>query len=96
MANPTKKHRLHLKKTNKNKGSSSPPKFSNRAKIKIDTNLCKGCQLCVVFCPKGLLELEKSKVNIKGISFVKMKKGKCIGCMSCAIMCPEAAIEVYK
>lgn len=66
------------------------------AKINIAKEMCKGCGLCVIFCPRSLLEIDKLKLNTKGVYPVKFKKGKCVGCLSCAIICPEAAIEVYK
>ncbi len=67
------------------------------ARVKINQDLCKGCKLCIVFCPAGSIKLSK-KLNKRGIYTVKFidKKGKCTGCAQCAIMCPEAAIEVYK
>jgi 2-oxoglutarate ferredoxin oxidoreductase subunit delta len=67
------------------------------AKIKIDKNLCKGCKLCIVFCPAKRIKLSK-KINEKGIYVAEFtdKEGKCTGCAQCAVICPEAAIEVYK
>jgi len=67
------------------------------AKIKINKNLCKGCQLCVVFCPLKRIKPSK-KLNKRGICVVEFidKEGKCTGCAQCAIICPEAAIEVFK
>jgi len=68
------------------------------AKIKINSLYCKGCGLCVLYCPKGLIQPGK-KINKKGNISVEFKKQKglvCVGCTFCAIMCPEAAIEVYQ
>lgn len=66
-------------------------------RIKIDKELCKGCKLCVVFCPKGIIRI-CDKLNDKGIYAAEFvdKEGKCIGCAQCAVMCPEAAITGYK
>ncbi|MCM8765778.1 MAG: 4Fe-4S dicluster domain-containing protein [Candidatus Omnitrophica bacterium] len=67
------------------------------AKIVITQDRCKGCFLCVSFCPKGLIR-KSSKLNKYGIAPVKFldKAQQCLGCSQCAIMCPESCIEVYR
>lgn len=82
------------------------------AKIKINQDRCKGCLLCVSFCPKGLVK-KSAKLNQRGLNFVefsrrdKLSKGgippkagdvltECSGCMQCAVICPDCCIEVYK
>lgn len=66
------------------------------AKIIIDQNRCKGCFLCVKFCPKGLIK-ESVKLNKQGLHFVEFDlNGGCIGCMQCAVICPDGCIQVYK
>jgi len=66
------------------------------AKITIDKESCKGCLLCISFCPKKLIKLDK-KLNKKGLQPVNFDdKGGCIGCMICAVVCPDCCIEVYK
>ena len=65
-------------------------------KIKIDTNKCKGCKLCILYCPQKSIELS-DKLNKYGAKPAVFKKhAKCTGCGFCAIMCPDAAIEVYR
>ncbi len=65
-------------------------------KIKIDVDRCKGCYLCVEFCPKKLISTD-SGLNSKGINPVKFKDGAgCLGCGFCAVICPDCCIEVYK
>jgi len=64
--------------------------------VKIDKNKCKGCQLCIFYCPTKHLELS-SDLNKKGVTFAKIKKdSKCIGCGFCFYLCPEVCIEVYE
>ena len=65
--------------------------------IKIDRDKCKGCSLCIIYCPNKLLNISND-LNKKGIHTVefKDKDNKCTGCSMCAIMCPDCAIEVYK
>lgn len=63
-------------------------------KFKIDE--CKGCELCVVVCPKQILKIHSSDVNSLGyhpISVTDMEQ--CVGCASCATMCPDGVISVY-
>ena len=38
------------------------------AKLTFQTDLCKGCGLCVSACNKGLLVIDTSKINKKGYS----------------------------
>ena len=67
------------------------------AKIIIDEDYCKGCALCMNFCPQKAIRTSTS-INKKGYHPVEFcdSAGKCTGCTLCALMCPEAAIAVYK
>ncbi|PIW68631.1 MAG: tungsten formylmethanofuran dehydrogenase [Candidatus Omnitrophica bacterium CG12_big_fil_rev_8_21_14_0_65_42_8] len=66
------------------------------AEIKIDVEKCKGCGLCVLYCPKGLLAQSKS-FNKKGVYPVEfIEKDVCSGCSFCAIICPDMCITVYR
>ena len=70
------------------------------AKIKgaivVNTERCKGCNLCVVACPANVLDLDK-QVNSKGYHFAYMKNpDECIGCANCGYVCPDGCITVYK
>jgi len=65
-------------------------------RIIIDQKRCKGCLLCIGFCPKGSIAIDK-KLNAKGVRPVKFKNNAdCLGCAMCAVMCPDCCIEVYK
>lgn len=66
------------------------------AMIKVDSELCKGCLLCKVACPKNILEAG-DKTNKKGYRYLTLTdESQCIGCRFCAMSCPDAAITVYK
>ena len=70
------------------------------AKIKgavvVNTERCKGCELCVVACPTKVLAMSK-QVNSKGYRYAEMaNEDDCIGCASCGIVCPDGCISVYK
>ena len=58
------------------------------AKIKgaivVDTERCKGCNLCVVACPLNVISLAK-EVNVKGYNYARqVLEHTCNGCSSCA------------
>ncbi len=70
------------------------------AKIKgavvVDTERCKGCDLCVVACPSKVLSLS-NEANSKAYTFSYMAAPEaCVGCAACAYVCPDACITVYK
>ena len=66
------------------------------AKITIDQDKCKGCFLCIKFCPRGLIKKSK-KINKQGVNFVEFDmEGECLGCLQCAVICPDCCIEVEK
>jgi 2-oxoglutarate ferredoxin oxidoreductase subunit delta len=65
--------------------------------VVVNTERCKGCDLCVVACPCDVLALQKKEVNNRGYHYAYMANAeKCIGCQSCALVCPDACIEVYR
>lgn len=62
--------------------------------IVIDHDYCKGCQLCIAVCPKGVWELSTTR-SAKGY-LVPAPTGadKCVGCLLCEMTCPDLAITV--
>lgn len=66
------------------------------SKVIIDEDRCKGCGLCIHFCPKGALTMS-DRFNAKGHHPVTLtNEEKCTSCGICGIMCPDVAIEVYR
>lgn len=64
-------------------------------KIKINTERCKGCGLCVEVCPNNCIVISK-KSNKNGFFPAETNDGKCTGCAICAIICPDTIIEVLR
>ena len=55
---------------------------------------CKGCGICIQFCPLQILH-ESSSTNNKGYHLPDIKsenEGKCVSCQFCSLVCPEFAI----
>ena len=46
---------------------------------------CKGCNICVTFCPVNALSMTGGKAALNG-------KNKCILCGQCELRCPDFAI----
>ncbi len=64
--------------------------------VVINTERCKGCDLCVKACPLNVLSLS-NEANTKGYTYSYMTLPEaCVGCAACAYVCPDACITVYK
>lgn len=56
---------------------------------------CKGCELCVSFCPVKILSLDSERSNRAGYNLISVSDmDKCIACAQCAIICPDSVIKV--
>ena len=68
------------------------------SRIKIKKDKCKGCYLCLVHCPKGLIKIDSklNKLGVKPARFKNSKDKKCSGCNFCCMICPEVCIESFK
>ncbi len=63
----------------------------------INEERCRGCELCVVFCRQGALEIAEH-LNSDGLHpAIQAHPELCRGCAMCAMICPHVAIvEVYR
>jgi len=62
--------------------------------IYIDEKICKGCQLCIHFCPKNVFQMG-DKVNDKGFAIPEVvNENKCTKCKLCELICPDLAVFV--
>jgi len=56
--------------------------------VEVNRDFCKGCGICVAFCPKEVLELDdQEKAVVKRLE-------NCNACTLCELRCPDMAIEV--
>lgn len=61
---------------------------SLRAEVVVFDNWCKGCGLCVAFCPRGVLEMNgDGRVHV-------VAPERCTACHWCDTHCPDFAIVV--
>jgi 2-oxoglutarate ferredoxin oxidoreductase subunit delta len=56
--------------------------------VKINRDWCKGCGICVAFCPKAVLEMDEDDKA----SWARPEN--CINCGLCELRCPDLAIEL--
>ena len=59
----------------------------DNGKVVIKPAWCKGCGICVAFCPTKALALENDKVVMADFD-------KCIQCGMCELRCPDYAIYI--
>jgi len=82
------------------KGKTEEKTFSGEIfiPVRINRDLCKGCGLCVMVCPKSLVRICTNEVNKKGYHPARFEdpKNECIYCSQCAVMCPDVAIEIFR
>ncbi|MCD6118871.1 4Fe-4S binding protein [bacterium] len=63
-----------------------------RGEVHIIADRCKGCEFCVEYCPKDVLEMS-TEFNAKGYhSPIVVKPNECVNCGLCEMICPEFAI----
>lgn len=66
-----------------------------RGTLVIDTEACKGCELCIDACPPNVLRMTTHQVNARGYRYPELLAG-CTGCRACAQICPDFCFQVYK
>lgn len=59
--------------------------LNKNKKLVINSDWCKGCGICVEFCPAKVLEIKNDKVLL-------INPLKCTACGLCELRCPDYAI----
>ena len=65
-----------------------------RGQVYLIPERCKGCEVCVHFCPQDVLCISDER-NAKGYRIPRVANGKaeaCVNCEFCTLVCPEFAI----
>ena len=65
-----------------------------QAQVFIIPERCKGCNICIQFCPQQVLQTS-AKTNSKGYHYPQVAQDKeqpCVHCEFCTMICPEFAI----
>ena len=58
----------------------------DQVEVKLNRDWCKGCGICVHFCPKQVLGLDDEN------KIVMLDPENCIKCGQCELRCPDYAI----
>lgn len=65
-------------------------------RVTIETDRCKGCELCIGACPPHVLALDVGVVNALGYHPVRLVDADgCTSCALCARVCPDAVFTVF-
>ena len=68
--------------------------IKSRGTITIDTDTCKGCELCIPACPPQVLRMSVAH-NELGVPYPELLPG-CTGCGACLLVCPDFCFEVFR
>jgi len=63
--------------------------------VRFQTELCKGCELCIAACPQDCLGLS-AELNKQGYRYAQLISDTCTGCVNCALVCPDVVITVFR
>jgi 2-oxoglutarate ferredoxin oxidoreductase subunit delta len=69
----------------------TPTRKGPRGQVTIHATWCKGCTICVEFCPTNALAMHPS-----GRHPIVVAQEKCTACHFCDTHCPDLAIVVRK
>jgi len=61
--------------------------IGNGSTLRIDSNNCAGCGLCLEVCPHAVLVISEGKAVVGA-------RERCMECGACRMNCPRHAIEV--
>lgn len=60
----------------------------------VDETRCKACDICVSYCPAGVLGMRLAPQAVLGKIISVEHPEACIGCRDCELHCPDFAIYV--
>ena len=69
-----------------------------RGRVHVLAERCKGCELCIEYCPVDMLESSHG-FNARGFRYPVVAAGHeddCVACGYCQSVCPDFAIFIEK
>ena len=66
----------------------------SRGSVRIASERCKGCELCIPACPPRVLRMSTAR-NAMGFAYPELLPG-CTGCGACLLVCPDFVFDVYQ
>jgi len=69
-----------------------PPSLM-RGTIEVNGERCKGCALCVHFCPQKVLRISGRRNSLNHHIVELFDEDHCTGCQVCSDVCPDMAIS---
>jgi len=66
----------------------------SRGTVQIETERCKGCELCIPACPPRVLRMTDAR-NELGFHYPELVPG-CTGCGACLLVCPDFCFDVFQ
>ncbi|TQR33023.1 2-oxoglutarate:acceptor oxidoreductase [Campylobacter sp. MIT 99-7217] len=68
----------------------------NNMPVWVNEKRCKACNICVSYCPAGVLAMRDDVNAVLGQMIEVVNPNSCIGCNECELHCPDFAIMVAK
>ena len=78
------------KKQSQTRRPASKSDVDEKITIYINRDWCKGCGICVAFCPEGVLGLDENE------KAVALNPENCVFCGMCELRCPDMAVEITR
>jgi 2-oxoglutarate ferredoxin oxidoreductase subunit delta len=72
----------------------APDAIVSRGTVVIESERCKGCELCIPACPPRVLRMSDGR-NAMGLAYPELLAG-CTGCGACLLVCPDFCFEVHQ
>ena len=63
--------------------------------LKLREERCKGCDICIDFCPTQALQ-RATESSATGVFLPVLEEAKCNYCGLCDLLCPDLAMTVIK
>lgn len=74
-----------------------PPPSNYKYEILIDSEQCDGCELCLSFCPKDIIEISEQNFNSRMLHYaIVVKPEECGGCRQCERLCPTVSLYILE